>query len=558
MRSGVLWCVVATTLVGMAGCAVEGSMELGATEEAAVCGSGERPPVFLEQGWDDATRAAFYQTSQGSRVLPYSWFMHLEQADSRRKLRDDDNMRSMGFLVDPTSPSNPDGLPVGFARDEHSTRGTAIGFTCAACHTGEIEVGRTRVRIDGGQSHADLERFQLALLASIEATLDDDHKFQRFAVDVLDRRSRRDREGLRRELEAARAWWTGRVARSRGASPHGPTRTDAFTIIANEVTCDLLGVASNCMPAVAPTQFPFLWGTTDLDWVQYNSSVHSPIGRNVGEVTGVFAESSLAADGTVDSTANLSNLHALETWVSTLEAPAWPEEVLGPIDHQRADRGAEIYARDCAGCHAVTPQKTAPNAFGASFNKVSFATPLSALGTDPTAAYAFATRRADPGPWRPIAAARGILGPDGKAPVAALLNISGSMIISKFFAAKGLTDRQKLEYLDFRETLTPTPAQLTTYKARSLEGAVFTAPYLHNGSVASLYELLLPPAERAQTFYVGSRQFDPVHVGLSTVPAPGAVLFDTRQVGNGNTGHVYGTTLSHDDRMAVIEYLKTL
>jgi hypothetical protein len=554
---GVCW-LVAVSMIGTAACAVEETLDLDETEEA-LCAPGDGRPAFLDQGWDDTTRAAFYQTSQGSRMLPYAWFLHLEQAGGREKLRDAHNMRRMGFLVDRPTAANPDGLPVGFAKDEHPTRGAAVGITCAACHTGELEFEGTRVRIDGGQSHADLEQFQAALLASLDATLTHNGKFNRFADDVLGRRAgRAELRDLRAELEQARTWWTARIARSRGTSPHGPSRTDAFTIIGNEVACDMLGVPANCAPAIAPTQYPHLWGTPDFDWAQYNSSVHSPLGRNVGEVTGVFAESRLAADGTVDSTANLRNLHDLESWVRALRPPAWPEQILGAIDHDVAARGAAIYARDCAGCHALEAPRTAPNAFGRSFSKVSFATPLAALGTDPTAAMAFATRRADPGPWRPIAEARGILGPDGKAPVAALLNVSGSMIIAKFFAASGFSDLQKLQYLGFRESLTATPAQLTTYKARPLDGVALTAPYLHNGSVASMYELLLPPARRKTTFYVGSREFDPVELGYSTRRSPGAVLLDTRLTGNSNAGHVYGTTLCDDDRMALIEFIKTL
>jgi hypothetical protein len=42
--------------------------------------------VFLEQGWGDEKRAMFYQTTQGSRMLPYDWFLKLEQANRREKL----------------------------------------------------------------------------------------------------------------------------------------------------------------------------------------------------------------------------------------------------------------------------------------------------------------------------------------------------------------------------------------------------------------------------------------------------------------------------------------
>ncbi|HUH01519.1 MAG TPA: cytochrome c, partial [Kofleriaceae bacterium] len=522
------------------------------------------------QGWDSATRDAFYTTPQGSRMLPYSWFLHLEQASSDRPFRHPQNMRSMGFLVaEDASPSNPDNLPVGFARDVDLGRGDSFGLTCAACHTGELEYQGTKVRIDGGQAFADLEQLQHGILGSLQATLATAKKFERFSDKVLGTgASDAERAALRAEMEGMATWWQGRIARSAGLTAHGPSRIDAFTIIGNEVVCALFQNPSNCRPGVAPTQFPYLWDTPDFEWVQYNSSVHSPLGRNVGQVTGVFAEASFDQFG-LSSSANIDNLHALENWLKALRSPAWPEEILGAIDGDLAAQGADLYASNCAGCHNPSPARTGPNAFGLTFARVDFSTPLfpapdgtippgGLLGTDPLAAYSFATRRADPGPFTAIAQAQGIIGPDGKAPVAALLAISGGMIIQRFFAENGLSDLEKLGYLGYRESRSASIAQLTTYKARPLNGVAFTAPYLHNGSVPSMYELLLPPSQRSTAFYVGSKQYDPDTLGYSTDWEQGAVLLDTTQLGNGNGGHYYGTNLSDGERMALIEYIKTL
>jgi hypothetical protein len=105
------------------------------------------------------------------------------------------------------------------------------------------------------------------------------------------------------------------------------------------------------------------------------------------------------------------------------------------------------------------------------------------------------------------------------------------------------------------------------YKGRPLQGIWATAPYLHNGSVANLRELLLPPAKRMPSFNVGTREFDPENVGLRTdAAAPGnTFLFQTQDAkgapidGNANTGHDYGNArLSDADIRALIEYMKTL
>ena len=89
-----------------------------------------------------------------------------------------------------------------------------------------------------------------------------------------------------------------------------------------------------------------------------------------------------------------------------------------------------------------------------------------------------------------------------------------------------------------------------------MNGIWATGPYLHNGSVRTLADLLLPPNQRPRTFRIGSREFDPDNVGFV---GAGGFLFDTSLPGNSNAGHDYGTgDLSEAERDALLEYLKTL
>jgi hypothetical protein len=108
---------------------------------------------------------------------------------------------------------------------------------------------------------------------------------------------------------------------------------------------------------------------------------------------------------------------------------------------------------------------------------------------------------------------------------------------------------------------------MSTYKARPLNGIWATAPFLHNGSVPNLYQLLLPEDQRMKTFLVGSNEFDPRQVGFRTDQG---VKFNTALKGNLNTGHSGpgftqtrkedGTYRDYTDqeRWALIEYMKTL
>ena len=113
----------------------------------------------------------------------------------------------------------------------------------------------------------------------------------------------------------------------------------------------------------------------------------------------------------------------------------------------------------------------------------------------------------------------------------------------------------------WRDTMKATGGPV--YPARPLEGIWATAPYLHNGSVPTLYHLLLPAAQRPKKFPVGQKDFDPVNVGFAIDPAkitPQTALtlfeMDTTLPGNLNTGHEWGTQLPEGDRLALIEYLK--
>ena len=98
------------------------------------------------------------------------------------------------------------------------------------------------------------------------------------------------------------------------------------------------------------------------------------------------------------------------------------------------------------------------------------------------------------------------------------------------------------------------------YLAVSLDGLWLRAPYLHNGSVPSLQDLLEKPENRTPVFYRSYDVYDFETVGfVSQGPEAKRVGFkyDTRVTGNSNQGHLYGTDFSTDEKSALIEYLKT-
>jgi mono/diheme cytochrome c family protein len=162
------------------------------------------------------------------------------------------------------------------------------------------------------------------------------------------------------------------------------------------------------------------------------------------------------------------------------------------------------------------------------------------------------------------------------------LNFLGLLIKRKYFADNNISYAQQQCIEGFG--ILDLPQVIAGYKPRPLEGVWATPPFLHNGSVHSIYQMLLPPEQRSKRFYVGRRDYDAKHLGFVSVPldadeADGFWL-DTSKEGNHNTGHAFAATaaqmqaydtdatahplppgvigplLSDEERFALLEYLK--
>src|SRR5450432_2195317 len=134
----------------------------------------------LSQGWRQEEQQLFYFTTQGSQLLPYDWFLALEQPGSTNLFRADQNMERLGWLLSRPMQLNPDGLPVGFVKDvDDETKRSYLGLTCAACHTAQIKYREVTLRIDGGPTMADADGFITGLTRAMEETLGTQDKFDR-------------------------------------------------------------------------------------------------------------------------------------------------------------------------------------------------------------------------------------------------------------------------------------------------------------------------------------------------------------------------------------------
>lgn len=99
------------------------------------------------------------------------------------------------------------------------------------------------------------------------------------------------------------------------------------------------------------------------------------------------------------------------------------------------------------------------------------------------------------------------------------------------------------------------------YVAVLLDGIWLRGPYLHNGSVPTLKDLLQKMEDRPTKFFRGYDLLDPIKIGFISSGKEAeskGFLYDTSISGNSNTGHIYGTDLPEDQKEALLEYLKTL
>ena len=208
--------------------------------------------------------------------------------------------------------------------------------------------------------------------------------------------------------------------------------------------------------------------------------------------------SSALGDGASPKSIDLKSLDRVETWLLDVQPPKYPF----PVDATLAAQGKQVYTAECAQCHALGGERT---------GKV---VPLAEVGTD--------RNRLDM--WT-----------------------EGAVTAYNAYAEKYPWD-----FDGFQKT--------AGYVTMPLDGVWLRAPYLHNGSVPSLQDLLAPPEARPATFYRGYDVYDPVRVGFVT-SGPEAeksgFRYDTAARGNSNQGHVYGVTLPDAQKRALLEYLKT-
>ena len=390
---------------------------------------------------------------------------------------------------------------------------------------------------------------------------------------------------LRDRMQAKLVDLQTRLNQNMPGTPFGFGRVDAFGHIFTHVLAQDLKIPANAAPPYAPAvkapvSYPFLWDTPQHNVVQWNGSAPNtkflklgPLGRNVGEVLGVFGELQVVPGSKIPllpfftkppqfiSSARIDNLNALEGQVKQLWSPVWPKRCLPLADTATLTRGRKVYDDYCVKCHTLL---TNPERKNEKREITAVLKPLPEISTDPTMAMNFVARTARTGPLEgfPDVIKLREFGPEATGDEI-LFAVANGVILhgivnrpGEIINVAGFLVDLRSEFAKLREALDA--ARVPRYKARPLNGIWATAPYLHNGSVPTLWDLLSPPKDRPAAFYVGSRVFDPRKVGLVSTEAPGMFRYDTSPKGNWRNGHEFGTALPANQKKDLLEFLKTL
>jgi hypothetical protein len=283
---------------------------------------------------------------------------------------------------------------------------------------------------------------------------------------------------------------------------NGPGRIDPF----NAVKFEVLRVPDD--HTVATLDFPSVWNQRAQirPWHHFDGNTKDSSARNYGSVIGV---------GGVAPSVNKEIVSKTGKWLDEFPPAKYPFKAPDPA---AVARGFDVFKQTCAACHGVfdrskndlVDREKWPLYMSVDLN----------VGTDPERWKAFLPDTAE--------------------------------ALNRFGRNNNLWPRDA-----FRGSADP-----GGYLRGPLDGLWARSPYLHNGSVPNIAELLKPAAERVKIFYRGNRHYDEAQLGfVSDQPTEGTralFKYDTSLIGNSNLGHDYGTNLDAGRRADIISYLKTL
>jgi hypothetical protein len=501
--------------------------------DATVHGSSIQSDGQQVPTWSAKDMEFFLHGSMSAEVVPEGVFRAFIKIYPELFATND--LTHVGLIPDPEF-----GWPIGISRANVKHLGglPAVGINCAACHLAQItskSVSRP-IRVLGATSHFDVEKFFGSILAATFKTSDiaNMKKFLRVYLNAdsttfdaawQDQEQqiiasmkddpfgtkgvspgefhKIDNVDLRQSFEpdidlAACARTITRLFHNMRAALHVPDQLPEKAPPSsgpgrNDAFGLLAAALLNLPQPYSPIKFGLVWNVDKRTWVHWDGNTKSPIARNLLASLGLGAPlHGKRADLQLEVVKRQTDL------TEKIRPPRYPFA----IDRTAAQRGAPLFASNCNSCHG-----------GGEGDERLYS--VAEVGTDWHRAEMFTQKLAD--------------------------------AFNTFLAELQTDGYQPPKEAGVRST--------GKYFAATLSGIWARSPYLHNGSVRTIEDLLTPPQQRAARFHRGSRVFDENTMGYTD---EGDYVLDTSASGNSNSGHNYGTQLSPEKKRDLIEYLKTL
>ena len=442
--------------------------------------------------------------SESDRGIPY-WIWVVLPRVFPDLLPGPGGYRSLGLAWEPGAE-----MPVGFVKK-------TVGFprvtnNCAVCHTASYRTREDEAPrfVTGGPAHTSNIQANIRFLTRcahdprFDARILMDEISRVYGLSWLDRQLYRHliipltrRALLRQEKQFA---WMDRPGK-----PHwGPGRDDPMNLTKYFMT------SMEEDATVGQADFPSIWNLK----VRKGKDLLLNWSGDTPAVRSVIIDSALGLGAPPDQPF-LKRMEEIDAFLSEMAPPPFPSEF--PKDPRLVESGALVYEKECASCHEVGRERT------------SRVIPIAEIGTD--------RERMDT--WSQAAADQA----------------------NRKVKEMGITRPEMVKNFG--------------YVSPPLDGIWLRAPYLHNGSVPDMWALLEPEAKRPRFFVRGYDVYDPRVLGFKSRPADfgfegdppvlqdktrwrtGIALYDAGERGNGNGGHLYGTSLPESEKYALIEYLKT-
>ena len=537
-------------------------------------------------------RLAYYYTDEGIQYLPLDVLLSLRRPiDGKLGLYDElllERPERFGLYPNPMKNWPPIGITM--SRDKNYV--PMAGINCATCHTSLITYNGRSFLVDGASSLFAVDRFIKEMVLSIANTMANPREFSEFyqryqarvkapqGDDELDQFLQSDEytiltgaindhlDGKNPNVDNSVKDFLNTTTLTSGAypianqlnsgfkmfvymtkrfifffeqtkfaaNPDGSTvgdsglgRANPWSVTKNMLASKMKHKIQSLWPQEVggPVNTPNIWEFDKSKRIFWTGVTNSMLERNLAQGVALVTDFNWETN---ETTVSIKGLKTVSDFTKKVEPPVWPELLFGNINIDSAEKGKILFKENCLGCHAASKTEEVASR---SYNYID-------VGTDPEY-------------YKGQAAL--FYGQDlFKDVLAPWL----SQIKDKDYQREGIFNRELYESGRMNaEWNAPNGNKMA---ARPLYGIWATPPYLHNGSVPSIRELLKKPGDRVMEFFVGSTEYDPINLGFKNQPLYFSFHFKVmcdNCTGNSNLGHDYGTNFSEEEKYQLIEFLKS-